>query len=128
MQNLNFVINKINLIKSTDNFIKKSKIQRIEFYKINAQKLENINFSNIENYNFKLEIVNHAYNLRKLSLLPKILKNVVNLEVHINAPELNKIHFTKNRFLKVNKNTSIDSALHYLIETLSIQDLKTLTN
>jgi len=127
LSNIQLIEKKINAINETDAFIKKSKVQRIKFYKNNIQRVQNLSIENIENYNFKIEIINHAFNLRKLALLPKITKQVLKLEIHKFAPELNTLHFTKNRFLKVPQKTNINDALSFTIQTMNIDHLKALT-
>jgi len=81
----------------------------------------------INDYNFSTEIINHAYNLRKSALIPKIMKQIIKLERHAYAPELNCLHFTKNRNVKVPQNTTIENALTFLINTMSLEQLTELT-
>ena len=125
--NIELIKNKINTIKETDKFIKKAKIQRLQFYKNNLAKVDQMQIDKIKDYNFKNEIISHAYNLRKLSLTPKIMKQIIKLELHSFAPELNKIHFTKNRFIKIPQITTIENALTFLINTMNLDQLTELT-
>jgi len=125
--NIELIEKKINSIAGTDSFIKKAKIQRLQYYKDNLSKVEQMHVDRINNYNFKVEIVNHAHNLRKLALLPKIQKQIIKLERHAYAPEMNTLHFTKNRTFKVPQITTIEMALKILISDLGIEQLKTLT-
>lgn len=125
--NINIIETKIKSIPGTDNFIKKAKVQRLKFYKDNLSRVEQMNIDKINEYNFKVEIINHAYNLRKVALLPRLTKQVLKLEIHTYAPELNKLHFTKNRFVKVPAKIDISSALHYLISTMNMNQLTELT-
>ena len=108
-------------------FIKKAKVQRLQFYKDNLSRVNEMQAEKIQEYSFKVEVINHAYNLRKSALLPKIMKQVIKLEVHSFAPELNKLHFTKNRFISVAGKIDISSALNYLINTMNIDQLTELT-
>lgn len=125
--NIELIKNKINTITETDKFIKKAKIQRLKFYKDNLTKVNQMQIDKINDYNFKNEIISHAYNLRKLSLTPKIIKQIIKLEIHSFAPELNKIHFTKNRFTKIPQITTIENALTFLINTMNFEQLTELT-
>ena len=125
--NIELIKNKINTITETDKFIKKAKIQRLQFYKDNLAKVNQMQIDKIKDYNFKNEIISHAYNLRKLSLTPKIMKQIIKLEFHSFAPELNKLHFTKNRFIKIPQITNIENALTFLINTMNFEQLTELT-
>lgn len=125
--NIKLIENKIKLVPGTDNFIKKAKIQRLQYYKDNLIRVNQMQAEKINEYNFKVEIINHAYNLRKSALLPKIMKQVIKLELHNFAPELNKIHFTKNRFISVAGKNDITSALTFLINTMNFDQLTELT-
>jgi len=125
--NIELIENRINSIAGTDKFIKKAKIQRLQFYKDNLSKVNQMHVEKINDYNFKNEIINHAYNLRKLALLPKIQKQLIKLERHAYAPEMNKIHFTKNRFVKAPQITTIEGALNLLIATMNFEQLQELT-
>jgi hypothetical protein len=125
--NIKLIENKIKSIPGTDNFIKKAKVQRLQFYKDNLSRVNQMQAENINQYNFKVEVINHAYNLRKSALLPKIIKQVIKLEAHSFAPELNKLHFTKNRFISVPGKIDIATALTFLINTMSLDQLIELT-
>jgi hypothetical protein len=125
--NIELIENKINLISGTDKFIKKAKIQRLQFYKDNLVKVNQMQTDKIKDYNFKIEIVNHAHNLRKVSLNPKMLKQIIKLELHAYAPEMNKLHFTKNRIVKIPQITNIENAITFLINTMNIDQLTELT-
>lgn len=125
--NIKLIQSKINLVPGTDKFIKKAKIERLQFYKDNLSKVDQMQPEKINKYSFNVEIINHAYNLRKAALLPKIIKQVIKLESHIYAPELNKLHFTKNRFISVPGKIDIPSALTFLINTMTLDQLSELT-
>jgi hypothetical protein len=125
--NIQLIKNKINTITESDKFIKKAKIQRLQFYKYNLTKVNQMQVDKIIDYNFKNEVINHAYNLRKSSLTPKILKNITKLEFHSYAPEMNKLHFTKNRIVKIPQITTIENALTFLINTMNFEQLTELT-
>jgi hypothetical protein len=49
--------------------------------------------------------------------IKKHIKNVVKLEMHTFAPELNKLHFKNNISFNIKGLTTIESALIYLIGT-----------
>jgi hypothetical protein len=125
--NIELIKNKINTITESDKFIKKAKIQRLQFYKDNLTKVNQMQVDKIVDYNFKNEVINHAYNLRKSSLTPKILKQIIKLELHAYAPEINKLHFTKNRIVKIPQITTIENALTFLINTMNFEQLTELT-
>lgn len=125
--NIKLIENKIKLVAGTDNFIKKAKIQRLKYYKDNLSRVNQMQPEKIQEYSFTVEIINHAYNLRKSALLPKIMKQVIKLELHNFAPELNKLHFTKNRFISVAGKNDISSALTFLINTMNFDQLTELT-
>ena len=125
--NIELIKNKINTITETDKFIKKAKIQRLQFYKDNLAKVNLMQTEKINEYNFKIEIINHAYNLRKLSLTPKIMKQIIKLELHSYAPEMNKLHLTKNRYIKIPQITTIENAITFLINTMNLDQLTELT-
>ena len=125
--NIELIKNKINTISSTDKFIKKAKIQRLQFYKDNLAKVNLMQTEKINEYNFKIEIINHAYNLRKLALTPKIMKQIIKLELHSYAPEMNKLHLTKNRYIKTPQITTIENALTFLINKMNMDQLTELT-
>lgn len=125
--NIELIKNKINTITETDKFIKKAKIQRLQFYKDNLTKVNQMQVDKIVDYNFKNEVINHAYNLRKSSLTQKILKQIIKLELHAYAPEINKLHFTKNRIVKIPQITTIENALTFLINTMNFEQLTQLT-
>lgn len=125
--NIELIKNKINTITETDKFIKKAKIQRLQFYKDNLTKVNQMQVDKIIDYNFKNEVINHAYNLRKSSLTTKILKHITKLEFYSYAPEMNKLHFTKNRIVKIPQITTIENALTFLINTMNFEQLTELT-
>jgi len=125
--NIKLIQSKINLVPGADKFIKKAKIQRLQFYKDNLVKVNEMQIDKIIDYNFRTEVINHAYNLRKSAFIPKIMKQIIKLEVHGYAPELNCLHFTKNRIVKVPQKTTIASALTFLINTMNLEQLTELT-
>ncbi len=125
--NIELIENKINTVLGTDKFIKKAKIQRLQFYKDNLVKVNLMQTEKINEYNFKNEIINHAFNLRKVSLTPKIMKQIIKLEYHSFAPELNCLHFTKNRIVKIPQITNIENAITFLINSMNIDQLTELT-
>jgi len=125
--NIKLIENKINAISGSDKFIKKAKVQRLQFYKDNLSRVNQMQAEKINEYSFKVEVINHAYNLRKSALLPKIIKQVIKLEAHSFAPEINKLHFTKNRFISVPGKIDIATALTFLIDTMSLDQLNELT-
>lgn len=125
--NIKLIENKINAISGSDKFIKKAKVQRLQYYKDNLTRVNQMQADKINEYSFKVEIINHAYNLRKSALLPKIMKQVIKLDIHVYAPELNKLHFTKNRFISVPQKKDIETSLTFLIDTMSLEQLTELT-
>lgn len=125
--NIKLIEIQIKSISENDKFVKKAKIQRLKFYKDNLVKVNEMQIDKIQDYNFRNEIINHAYNLRKLALLPKIMKQVIKLEVHFYAAELNKVHFSKNRFVSVPQKKDIETSLTFLINTMTFEKLTELT-
>lgn len=124
---ISLISNKINAINATDKFIKQAKKQRLQFYNDNILRLDQLSTEQINNYNFRSEVINHAYNLRKMALLPKIMKQVIKLELHIYAPELNKLHLSKGRFIAVPQKTTIEAALSSIIDKMTFKQLVELT-
>jgi len=127
MENIIYVQKQIKSTSGSDTYIRKAKKERLDFYNSNIEKVNQMDFEKVKAHSFIAEVVRRAEQLRKLALLPKIKKQVVKLETHSFAPELNVLHFTKNRFLKVPQCKTIESALTFTIQTLSVEYLKTLT-
>lgn len=122
---IDIIISKINKVNCSGTFGKKAKLNRIEFYKDNISKLDNITFEQIEKFNFTAEVANLAYELKKLSYINKhIYKKIKGIEVHTYAPELNKIVFKNNIEIKAPQIKDIESAIKFLCTNFSFEQLQ----
>ena len=105
---------------------KETKKEVLDFYLSNIDKINSLKQSTFDNYSFLSEVLQKCERKEKRSFTDKIYKKVIKLERHAYAPEMNKLHFKKDIFIKVPKCTNIESAVLHCIKTLSINQLKNL--
>jgi hypothetical protein len=127
VQKLELIKKSINSANIFDTFGKKAKKQKIEYYSNRINDLNRLSIEQIEKHNFNTEIINFAYELRKLNLVDKKLyKNIVSIEVHKYAPELNKVLFNNNIGIKCNNVTNIEDALTFIVKNLGMEQIENL--
>ena len=100
--------------------------EKIDFYTNSINKLESISMEQIRKYSFVSEVLILSENKEKETFINKVLKQVVSIETHKFAPELNKLHFKNETFVKVPQITTIDEAIAQYIKGNSINQLKAL--
>jgi len=126
-QKFEFIKKNINAVHGTGTHIVKAKKERIQFYNDNFNRLVNLSEEQLKVHNFTNEVLNASQMILKRNLLPKLMKKVYRLETHQNAPELNKLHFTNNEFVKVPQRKTIEDALTCVINTMSLEHLQKLS-
>ena len=127
VQKLELIKKSINSANVFDTFGKKAKKQKIEYYSNRINDLNSLSIEQIKKHNFNTEIINFAYELKKLNLVDKKLyKNIIGIEVHKYAPELNKVLFNNNIEIKCNNVTNLDSAIKYIVQNLSLEQIENL--
>ena len=124
---LNYIIKEINTTPITGIYKAKQCIkERIDFYTNSINKLESISMEQMRKYSFVSEVLTLSENKEKETFTKKVLKQVVSIETHKFAPELNKLHFKNETFVKVPQITTIDEAIVLYIKSNSINQLKAL--
>ena len=127
VKKLELIKKSINSANVFDTFGKKAKKQKIEYYSKRINDLNRLSIEQIEKHNFNTEIINFAYELRKFNLVDKKLyKNIVSIEGHKYAPELNKVLFNNNIEIKCNNVTNITDALTFIVKNLSMEQIENL--
>lgn len=126
-QKLEFITKSINSIPGTAKHIATAKKERIQYYSDNIDRLINVSEEQLTKHNFQIEVLNASQMILKRNLLPKLLKKVYRLERHQYAPEMNKLHFTNNEFVKVPQRKTIEDALTCVINTMSLEHLQKLS-
>lgn len=125
-EKLGYALQQINKVHGTAKHIKKAKLNRVDFYTANFSQLESISEEQLKKHDFTGETLNLSHKFLKSSLLPKLLKNVVKLENHNFAPELNLLHFKGSVIVRTPNKRTITDALHYCIETMNFDQIKEL--
>lgn len=87
-----------------------------------------LNVEKVKEGNLLRYVLVNCENSEKQSLKPELFKRVLHLERHAYAPELNELHFNSisnhSVCIKTSGCLSIGSAIDYIIECQSIQNLK----
>lgn len=126
-QKLQFITKAINSVPGVAKHIAAAKKERIKYYSDNIDRLINVSEEQLTKHNFSVEVLNASQMILKRNLLPKLLKKVYRLERHQYAPELNKLHFTNNEFVKVPQRKTIEDALTCVVNTMSLEHLQKLS-
>ena len=126
--NLELVISLISEIKETNKNIKEAKEQKIKFYKNKIEQLNTFNSEQIKTHNFKAEILNAALTIKKLNYFEKYKYKLIDkLERHEFSPEQNKLYFRNSEiYIKVPYKTEIEKAIIYIIESQSLEQIKSI--
>jgi hypothetical protein len=122
-QKLQFISKSISSVPGNAKHILKAKKERLQYYNENIERLINVSEEQLKNHNFTNEVLNASQMILKRNLLPKLLKKVYRLERHAYAPEMNKLHFKNNEFVKVPQRKTIEDALTCVINTMSLDHL-----
>jgi hypothetical protein len=127
-KNLELVISLISEIKETNKNIKEAKEQKIKFYKNKIQQLNTFNSEQIKTHNFKAEILNASLIIEKLNYFEKYKYKLIDkLEKHEYSPEQNKLYFRNSKiYIKIPYKTQIDQAITYIIESQSLEQIKSI--
>lgn len=123
MENLTLVTEKIQAVKAAHKFMNKAKKLRLAFYSEKFEQLSYLNTDTIQEHNFEKELLNYSNELEKTEFVNRKLKKHINLERHLYAPELNKIHIFSTE-IKAARITEINEAIKYLIRFFSLSDLQ----
>lgn len=123
MENLHLVTEKIKAVKASHKFINKAKKLRLAYYSEKCEELSYLSTDTILSHNFEKELLDYSNELEKTEFVNRKLKKHINLERHMYAPELNKIHIFSTE-IKAAKITEISEAIQYLVRFYSLSDLQ----
>ena len=123
MENLALVTEKIQAVNAKHKFINKAKKLRLAFYSEKCEQLSYLSTDIIQEHNFEKELLDYSIELEKTEFVNRKLKKHINLERHMYAPELNKIHIFSSE-IKAARITEISEAIKYLIRFFSLNDLQ----
>ena len=93
----NCIVERISAIKGMN----EGKKNRLEYYKTNIDKLESLSKQDLNNFNFEHEV-------KRIDLK---LKKIDKLEIHVYAPELNKLHLKDGSYIKASGKITINDCL-----------------
>ena len=125
MENLKLITQKINSVNWGHKFTKTAKKLRIEYYSEIQDRIENLPVDRIEAYDFRLEVLNLSFELEKLDYIKNKLWDLIVIERHAYAPELNKL-FINGLEIKARNVDSMEKAVKFLCEHWSLESLKQL--
>ena len=123
MENLTLVTEKIKAVSAAHKFMNKAKKLRLAFYSEKCEQLSYLSTDIIQEHNFEKELLDYSIELEKTEFVNRKLKKHINLERHMYAPELNKIHIFSSE-IKAARITEISEAIKYLIRFFSLNDLQ----
>jgi len=98
--------------------------EKINFYTLNIDKLDNISEDKILKHAFISEVLSLSEDKEKKSYIKRLKNKVVNLERHLYAPELNKLCFKDGKSVKTPQKTTIEEAINYFIFSNSVYQIK----
>ena len=117
-EKLKYIIKKINTIDaSKDKQLGLAKIDRINLYCGKVKELEELSFDQIEKFDFIAEVSMVADKRKADISLVSARLDVIKLERHKYAPELNTLHFINNVSIRCPYKIDIDSALKHVLPT-----------
>jgi hypothetical protein len=112
---------KINALKTKNKYELKAKLQMIDYYLMdNVEALGKTDVEKVKAHKWRSEMLTKASRLKKFDLLKA---QVVKLERHAYAPEMNCIHFKSGRTFSTPQKTEFDEALLYASYHLSEADI-----
>ena len=121
------VQNKFNLFNPINRYQKKAKKDRLDFYTKNIERINNTDIDRIEKHDFILEAIELSFKYERLEFFNKnLMHQVIGLETHRNAPELNKLVFRNDNFFHVPSIFTIVEAVNFIVNTTTIGQLLTL--
>jgi hypothetical protein len=121
------VKSKFELFKPCNKYQKKAKKDRLDFYTKNLDRINSTDIERIEKHDFRLEAIELALKFERLDYFYKnIFIHIAGLEKHSYAPELNKLAFNNGNFFHVPRIFTIVEAVTFVINTTTIEQLKTL--
>jgi hypothetical protein len=123
--NFKLIESRINGLNSPHKFFNTAKKLRIEYYSDIKDRIENLPVDRIEGFDFRLEILNLAFDLEKLDFIEKKLWKLIGIERHAYAPELNKI-LINGLEIKAPKVDNMETAVKFLCNNWSLESLKQL--
>lgn len=94
------IVDRINAIKGMN----EGKKNRLDYYRTNIDKLENLNKQHLNNFNFEHEV-------KRIDIK---LKRIDKLEIHAFAPELNKLHLKDGTCIKASGKITINECLELI--------------
>lgn len=121
------VKNKFELFNPVNKYQKKAKKDRLDFYTKNIERINTTDIEKIEKHDFRLEAIELALKFEKLEYFNKnIYSHIGGLRVHHYAPELNTLEFRNGNFFHIPSIFTISEAITFVINTTTIEQLKTL--
>lgn len=123
MENLTLVTEKIKAVNAAHKFMNKAKKLRLAYYSEKCEQLSFLSTDIIQEHNFEKELLDYSVELEKTELVNRKLRKHINLETHLYAPELNKIHIFSTE-IKAARITEIENSIKYLIRFFTLSDLQ----
>ncbi len=121
MNKLHLVEDKINAVEYKHRLTKKTKKALLNTYFNRREDIQKLSLEVIEKHDFEAEVKRYVHNLEKVEI---INKNVVKLERHAYAPEMNCLHFKSGLQLKVSQETELNSAIVHCAKMYTLETIQ----